>query len=65
MRIRIPAMSATIGCKCAMLTVMIHSPFLGGNAIENGDKAGQFHFMTSQKRCEVLWARGPQLSLDL
>jgi hypothetical protein len=44
---------------------MIHSLFLGGNAIENGDKAGQFHFMTSQKRCEVLWARGPQLSLDL
>jgi hypothetical protein len=27
MRIRTPAMSATIGCKCAMLTVMIYSPF--------------------------------------
>ena len=40
-------------------------PFLAGNAIENGEKAGRFHFMTSQKRCEVLCARASRLSLDL
>jgi len=27
---------------------------MAGNEVENGDAAGQFHFMTSQMRCEVL-----------